>query len=85
LGEGKAIQIDPTTWLVPPIFDWLALEGSISLSEMYQTFNMGVGFVVLVPPTQAAKTIEWFTGQGIASWAIGEVIAGNGELVGLLE
>jgi phosphoribosylformylglycinamidine cyclo-ligase len=85
LGQGQAIQVDPTTWLVPPIFDWLALEGVVPLREMYQTFNMGVGFVLLVPPAQADRTIQWFTGQGIASWAIGEVITGNGEFVGLLE
>lgn len=50
---------------------------------MYNTFNMGIGFVILVPPTQASQSITFFESQNIQAFAIGEVISGSGELIGL--
>lgn len=83
LGAGQSIQINPTSWVVPPIFHWIAQTGQVSPSAMFNTFNMGIGFVVLVPPEEANQTIQWFESQAIAAYAIGEVIAGSGSLVGL--
>jgi len=48
---------------------------------MFNTFNMGIGFVLLVPPNQAEQTINWFESQDI--YAIGTVITGSGNLTGL--
>lgn len=83
LPPGKSIQIDMNAWTIPPIFEWIANAGEVPLPEMLNTFNMGIGFVVLVPPSQADQTIEWFTSQNISAYAIGEVIDGHGELLGL--
>ncbi len=83
LGAGQSIQIDPSSWSIPPIFEWLAEAGSVNRSAMFNTFNMGIGFVLLVPPDQAESTINWFESQEIAAYAIGEVIHGSGSLVGL--
>ncbi|MBV8883238.1 MAG: phosphoribosylformylglycinamidine cyclo-ligase [Chroococcidiopsidaceae cyanobacterium CP_BM_RX_35] len=83
LGDRQSIQINPEAWSIPPLFDWLAEAGSISRTDMFNTFNMGIGFVLLVPPAQAEPTIKWFESQDIAAYAIGEVIAGSGCLVGL--
>jgi len=46
---------------------------------MFNTFNMGIGFVLLVPPNQAEQTINWFESQDIDAYAIGPVITGSGE------
>lgn len=83
LGASQSIKINPGSWLVPPIFEWIAKTGQVSPSAMFNTFNMGIGFVVIVPPAQANQTIKWFESQAIAAYAIGEVIAGSGNLVGL--
>lgn len=85
LNQGQAIQIDPTSWDVLPIFQWLATEGKVSPAGMFNTFNMGIGFVVLVPPTEADTVTAWFNDRGIAAWQIGKVVAGQGELIGLPE
>ncbi|WP_042341154.1 phosphoribosylformylglycinamidine cyclo-ligase [Calothrix sp. PCC 7507] len=85
LGKGQAITIDPDSWTLPPIFQWLAEAGTVSAEAMYNTFNMGIGFVLLVPPQQAKEVITHFQSQDIPAFAIGEVIAGSGELVGLLK
>lgn len=83
LGDGQSVQINPEAWVIPPLFNWLAEVGSVKRSDMFNTFNMGIGFVLLVQRTQAETTIKWFESQDIAAYAIGEVIAGSGGLVGL--
>ncbi|MGD1864430.1 MAG: phosphoribosylformylglycinamidine cyclo-ligase [Phormidesmis sp.] len=83
LGEGFSIQLEADSWPVLPIFDWLQKAGNVSLRDMFNTFNMGVGFVVIVPPELANKTCEFFQGEGIAAYDIGEVVTGSGELLGL--
>lgn len=81
LGEQQSIQVHPGTWTVPAIFGWLAATGSVAELEMFNTFNMGIGFVLLVPPDRASDTIAWFQQQDLEAWAIGEVIPGTGELL----
>ncbi|MDM9382438.1 phosphoribosylformylglycinamidine cyclo-ligase [Chlorogloeopsis sp. ULAP01] len=85
LGQEQAIQIDTTSWIIPPVFQWLAEAGLVSRKAMYNTFNMGIGFVLLVPPQQAQQAISYFESQNIAAFAIGEVVVGSGELVGIPE
>jgi phosphoribosylformylglycinamidine cyclo-ligase len=82
LGENQSVRIENGSWSVLPVFDWLAQQGNVARKDMFNTFNMGIGFVLLVPPSAADATIQWFAGQGVEGWAIGEVVAGNGELLG---
>jgi phosphoribosylformylglycinamidine cyclo-ligase len=85
LGQGQAVKINPDSWTVLPIFEWLAREGNVNPAAMFNTFNMGIGFVVLVSADQVTETIHHFESQNIPAYAIGQVISGQGELVGLLE
>lgn len=84
LGARQAVKVDPTAWTVLPIFDWLAAEGDVSPRAMFHTFNMGIGFVVLVPADAVATTMQYFADQNLAAYAIGEVVSGSG-VVGLPE
>ncbi|MBD2436986.1 phosphoribosylformylglycinamidine cyclo-ligase [Nostoc sp. FACHB-110] len=84
LGKNQAIQINPNNWTIPPAFQWLAEAGGVSDEAMFNTFNMGVGFVVLLPSHQVEKAITFFAAQNIPAFAIGEVIPGEGTLKGLL-
>lgn len=83
LGENQSIQVNIDSWVIPPIFDWLAEVGSVNKAAMFNTFNMGIGFVLLVPPTHVSQTLEWFNAQEIPAYAIGKVISGTGTLTGL--
>lgn len=83
LGENQSIHVKIDNWVIPPVFNWLAEVGSVNNNAMFNTFNMGIGFVLLVPPDQAEKAIEWFNSQEIAAYAIGEAIVGTGKLEGL--
>ncbi len=84
LAPGQAIKIDPHAWTVLPIFEWLAAEGKVEPTAMFNTFNMGIGFAVLVPSDRVTETLMYFADQQITAAAIGEVIAGTG-VVGLPE
>lgn len=83
LGANQSVHVDPTAWNIPPLFQWLAKMGDVSPAGMFNTFNMGVGFVLLVPPTQTDDTIAWFKSQNLTAFAIGEVIPGDGSVTGL--
>ncbi|AFY46919.1 phosphoribosylformylglycinamidine cyclo-ligase [Nostoc sp. PCC 7524] len=83
LSQGQSIKINPNSWTIPPLFQWLAEAGSVSAAAMYNTFNMGIGFVLLVPPHQAEQTVTFFQSQDIPAFVVGEVISGEGTLTGL--
>ncbi|MDM3856099.1 MAG: phosphoribosylformylglycinamidine cyclo-ligase [Aphanizomenon gracile PMC649.10] len=83
LSKGQGIQMIPNSWTIPPVFHWLAAAGSVGAEAMYNTFNMGIGFVLLVPPQQAKQVITHFQSQDISANVIGEVISGAGELSSL--
>jgi phosphoribosylformylglycinamidine cyclo-ligase len=80
---GQSIRIEPDSWVIPPIFQWLAQVGQVSAENMYNTFNMGIGFVVVVPPSQTDQARSWFEEQNVVAYTIGEVIEGNGEVMGI--
>ncbi|MCL2931791.1 MAG: phosphoribosylformylglycinamidine cyclo-ligase [Trichodesmium sp. MAG_R03] len=73
LPEGMSINIDRSSWEVPPIFRWISEVGNLNEEVMFNTFNMGIGFVVLVSPTQAKMAINWFASQEIKAYCFGEV------------
>jgi phosphoribosylformylglycinamidine cyclo-ligase len=81
LNQGQSIEIEKNCWEIPRIFQWLAETGEVSEAAMFETFNMGIGFVVLVPRDRAPETLDWFRDRDLASFAIGEVIPGDGGLV----
>ena len=81
LGQNQSIQIKANSWEILPIFRWLAEVGQVNETAMLETFNMGVGFVLIVPPDQADTTIRYFQSQNLPAYAIGQVIEGNGGLV----
>lgn len=85
LPENAAIAITPHSWPIPSIFTWLAELGDVPQTAMWETFNMGIGFVVFVPPEKATEAIAFFQSQDIPSYQVGEVVSGNRELIGLVD
>ena len=80
LSKNQSIEIKLDRWTIPPIFEWLAEAGKVEREAMFNTFNMGIGFVVIVPPSQADPALTWFKEQNITAFQIGEVTSGNGTL-----
>ena len=65
---------------IPPIMG-LVEEQGVKPEEMYKTFNMGVGFCVIAPKTQATKIKSIFKKHKIASQEIGQVVSKKGVFV----
>lgn len=76
--EGLGLTIDASSWTLPPVFQWLQREGNVADSEMWRTFNCGIGFVLLVPADQVAAINATLDTLELAHWQIGEVVAENG-------
>lgn len=83
LGENQAIKINPENWPIVPIFQWIAAQGNVETSAMFDTFNMGIGFVIIVPKYEGNDIIKWLKSQEIEAYEIGEVIKGNREIIRL--
>ncbi len=80
--DGLGLQIDASAWTLPPVFDWLQREGAVENSEMWRTFNCGIGFVLVVAPDQLAAVQADLARLSLTHWQIGEVVtAGGGERV----
>jgi len=65
--------IDSKSWQRPPVFDWLQQQGNIADSEMYRTFNCGVGMVVAVSADEAERAIEILRSNGEEAVVIGTI------------
>lgn len=76
LPEGTAVEIESGAWPVLPVYDLLARIGNVAEREMYRTFNMGVGMVVVVSPEDAESVRAHLDAQGEAHYLIGRVVEG---------
>ena len=77
LPEGVRAVIRKDSYEVPAIFKMLAREGQIEEQMMYNTYNMGIGMVVAVDPTDVDKTMKAIEVAGETAYVIGEIE--NGE------
>lgn len=75
LPENLAAKIDTQSWQMPELFTWLQQHGNIKQSEMYRTFNCGVGFVIVMPAELAHQAIEILVTAGENAWVLGEMVA----------
>jgi phosphoribosylformylglycinamidine cyclo-ligase len=83
LSTNQSVDIDPLSWPSLPVFEWLAQAGNIAPNAMFNTFNMGIGFAVVVPQQTAEQAIAHFQSQHINAYRIGQIISGNQTLVGI--
>lgn len=67
------VHLAKDSWQLPEIFQWLQTQGNIIDTEMYRTFNCGVGMVVIVPAEEVDNAINHLQAQGEQAWKIGEV------------
>ncbi len=78
LPEGFGAEIKLGSWPVLPIFQALEKYGDIKSEEMYNIFNMGIGYVVAVDAHVADKAMRFFIEQGENAYKIGSVVKGEG-------
>ena len=77
LPDGCRAIVHRGAWSVPPVFATLREAGRVAEAEMFRTFNMGIGYVVVVPSGQAEPALAALRGAGETAWPIGEIVAGE--------
>ena len=71
-------EIDRSAWEVPKIFRFIQNQGKVDVDEMYRVFNMGIGFVVILPKNQLAKATNILKAQHQPYSVIGVIRKGKG-------
>lgn len=74
LPDNTQVIIKKGSWEILPIFTLLQGLGKLYEKEMYRTFNMGIGMVMIVPKQQAKKIINVISSFNEKAWIIGEVV-----------
>ena len=77
LPEGITAVVRKDSYEVPAIFKLLAKKGSIEEDMMYNTYNMGIGMMLVVDSADADKTIDALAKAGETAYVIGETKAGE--------
>jgi len=78
LPKGKGALIQTGSWKIPTVFQWLQEKGKTPFKEMYRTFNMGIGYVMVVPSNDALKVINFLAKADVPAWVIGKIVRGEG-------
>jgi phosphoribosylformylglycinamidine cyclo-ligase len=73
--------VDIGTWDPDPIYHWMRKQGNVERDEMYHTFNMGIGMVLAVSPSDCEKVMKSAELSSFNPVQIGTVIKGTGKVV----
>ena len=76
----KAV-VNTKSWQIPNLFQRLQTAGGVEQAEMFRTFNMGVGMIVITPQPEATRVLDAAIAAGIDAWELGAVTAGAGEVI----
>jgi phosphoribosylformylglycinamidine cyclo-ligase len=75
---GLGARIDRGAWEVPPLFGFLQSAGQVPIDDMYRTFNMGIGLILVVSPGDADGVLSVLRSAGERdAWIIGELVPGT--------
>ncbi|MEE0773171.1 MAG: phosphoribosylformylglycinamidine cyclo-ligase [Anaerovoracaceae bacterium] len=81
LPEGTAVSIDAGAWDAPPIFPYIASCGNIDREEMFSTYNMGIGMMMIVDADDAEAVKDALLKAGEKAYIIGDVVEDQGSRV----
>ncbi len=81
LPDNVDIKINKNSWPVPKIFLLMQNKGGIEDKEMYHTFNMGIGMVLIVKAQAVKSVISELSKNKLKSWVIGEAVKGKKEVM----
>jgi phosphoribosylformylglycinamidine cyclo-ligase len=77
LPTGTAASVRRADWRVPPLFEWLQRSGDVPIEDMYRTFNMGIGLVLVCPPALVDTVIDDLRQRHEQPVLIGEIVRGD--------
>ena len=77
LPVGHNAVINPDSWIRPEIFHWLQKAGDIPERDLWHTFNLGIGFCLVLPAGTEATALDLCRRHGHQAWLIGTVTTGK--------
>ena len=77
LPAGVHARIDSGSWSRPALFRWLQQEGEVPEADLWNTFNLGVGYCLVVPAEAVEATLAVCSAAGHQAWLLGEVLDGE--------
>lgn len=80
LGTHRCLQLGKA-----PLFRWLQKAGDIPERDLWHTFNLGIGFCLVVPAGIEAAVIEHCHGKNHPAWVIGHVTSNTPDSASILE
>ena len=88
LPEGLRANVDPSSWTRPAVYDWLQSHGDIPERDLWHTFNLGIGYCLIVPEEGVSIAQTACETEGIQAWTIGRIERSsdgdaNGSVLGL--
>ncbi|MCT0213207.1 phosphoribosylformylglycinamidine cyclo-ligase [Synechococcus sp. CS-1326] len=83
LPEGVHARIDANSWERPALFRWLQQQGEVPEPDLWNTFNLGVGFCLVVPEQDQSAAIALCAELGVGAWCLGAVEPGPAPAQGL--
>jgi phosphoribosylformylglycinamidine cyclo-ligase len=81
LGTNLNAKLNKKAWTVPPVFEFLQRHGQIAEEEMFNVFNMGIGYVIAVKPAFADSVQEQLQKLGQSVCVLGKLTRGTGRVV----
>lgn len=75
--DGLKAVLNESAWKRPVIFDVLQKLGEVERTEMFNTFNMGLGMTVVLAPDQVKAALAALAARGVTAWEVGEIEAGK--------
>ncbi|HEY8499498.1 MAG TPA: phosphoribosylformylglycinamidine cyclo-ligase, partial [Clostridia bacterium] len=78
--EGLRAVINKGTWPVLPVFDFIKKFGNVSEAEMFNTFNMGIGMVIIADSEVSGELTAYLNEIGEKAYLIGEIEKGEGQI-----
>ncbi|MDD2189256.1 MAG: phosphoribosylformylglycinamidine cyclo-ligase [Eubacteriales bacterium] len=76
--EGLGVKIDMGSWRILPIFEYIQRSGNIDRNEMFATFNMGIGMIMVVDKDKAETVMDLLKEAGEEANIIGKIVTGEG-------
>jgi phosphoribosylformylglycinamidine cyclo-ligase len=73
LRDSLTARLTRTGWPMPPLFNWLQQHGNVADAEMHRVFNCGIGMVLVVAPSDAARAMTLLKKSGERVYRIGEI------------
>ncbi|MDD5594136.1 MAG: AIR synthase-related protein, partial [Candidatus Margulisbacteria bacterium] len=77
----KQAVIELNSWPIPKIFRLIQRLGDVDHEEMYKTFNMGIGMILVVDSKETDKVLQYLARKKEKAYLIGEISKGNREVI----